>query len=100
MELVMAAKSTSTKNRMPTAVPSPMLSNTFGMVMNISEGPACRVADSLPEKAKMAGIIIRPAITAIAVSKISTVSVELSMETSFFIYEPKVIKMPIAMESE
>ena len=100
MELVIAANSTRTKNRMPTAEPSLMLSNTFGMVMNISEGPACSVSGSPPEKAKIAGIIINPAITAMAVSKISTVSVEPSMETFFFIYEPKVIRMPIAMESE
>ena len=100
MELVIAANSTSMKNRMPTAEPKPMLSNTFGMVMNISEGPACSMFGSPPEKAKIAGMIIRPAITAMAVSKISTVSVEPSMETLFFIYEPNVIKMPIAMESE
>ena len=85
MELVTAANSTNRKNRMPMAVPNPMLANTFGMVMNISAGPACRVFGSPPEKAKTAGIIIRPAIMAMAVSKISTFCVESSIEVSFFI---------------
>ena len=84
MELVIAANSTSTKNRIPTIVPIPMLSNTFGMVINIRAGPACRVFGSPPEKANTAGMIIRPAIIAIAVSKISTFLVESSMEMSFF----------------
>lgn len=71
------------KNRMPTAAPSPMLANTFGIVMNISAGPACRVSGSPPEKAKTAGMIMRPAMIAIAVSKISTFWVESSIEVSF-----------------
>ena len=85
MELVTAANSTSTKNSTPTPVPSPMLANTLGMVMNISAGPACRVSGSPPEKENTAGMIIRPAMIAMAVSKISTFFVEPSMETSFFI---------------
>ena len=40
--------------------------------MNIREGPACRVSGSPPENANTAGIIINPAMIAIAVSKIST----------------------------
>ena len=84
MELVTAANRTRTKNRMPTAAPSPMLANTFGIVMNISAGPACRVSGSPPEKAKTAGMIMRPAMIAIAVSKISTFWVESSIEVSFF----------------
>ena len=78
IELVTAAKSTSVKKRMPTTVPRPMLSKTFGMVMNM------RVSGSPPEKEKTAGMIIRPAMMAMAVSKISTFSVDSSMETSFF----------------
>ena len=61
-----------------------MLSNTLGMVMNISEGPACRVSGSPPEKENTAGMIIRPAMMAMAVSKTSTFSVDSSMETSSF----------------
>ena len=85
MELVSAAQSTSRKNMIPTKVPIPILANTFGMVINISDGPAWRVSGSPPENAKTAGMIIRPAIMAIAVSKISTFVVEPSIETSFFI---------------
>ena len=44
MELVTAANSTSRKKRIPTAVPNPMLSNTFGIVINIKDGPACSVS--------------------------------------------------------
>ena len=84
IELVSAAKSTRTKNRMPMAVPRPMESKTLGMVMNISDGPAFSAAGSPPEKAKTAGMIIRPAMMAMAVSKTSTLRVEPSMEMSFF----------------
>ena len=52
--------------------------------MNMRAGPACRVSGSPPEKEKTAGMIIRPAMMAMAVSKISTFSVDSSMETSFF----------------
>ena len=38
IELVTAANNTSRKNNMPTKVPSPILSKTFGMVMNIRDG--------------------------------------------------------------
>ena len=85
MELVSAANSTRRKNRIPITVPKPILANTFGMVINIREGPACRVSGSPPEKAKTAGMIIRPAMMAMAVSNTSTFSVDSSMETSFFI---------------
>ena len=40
MELVRAAKSTSTKNITPVSVPKPMLAKTFGIVMNMRDGPA------------------------------------------------------------
>ena len=53
--------------------------------MNIRDGPACKVFGSPPENAKTAGMIIRPAIMAMAVSKISTLRVELSIDVSFFI---------------
>ena len=53
-----------------------------------------------PENAKTAGIIIRPAIIAIPVSNISTFLVEDSIGTSFFIYEPKVTRIPIAIDRE
>ena len=85
MELVSAAQRTSRKNRIPTKLPNPMLAKTFGIVINISAGPACRLSASPPEKAKTAGMIISPAIMAMAVSKISTFLVEPSMEISFFI---------------
>ena len=84
MELVSAANSTRRKNRIPITVPKPILANTFGMVINIREGPACRVSGFPPEKAKTAGMIIRPAMIAMAVSKISTLRVESSIEVSFF----------------
>ena len=78
----------------------PMLSRTFGIVTNISDGPACKTSGSPPENAKTAGIIIRPAIIAIPVSNISTFLVEDSIGTSFFIYEPKVTRIPIAIDRE
>ena len=84
MELVSAANSTNRKNAMPITVPKPMESKTFGMVMNISEGPAFSALGSPPEKANTAGMIIRPAMMAMAVSKTSTLRVELSIGTSFF----------------
>ena len=62
-----------------------MLANTFGIVINISAGPACSVSGSPPEKANTAGMIIRPAIIAMAVSNTSTFLVESSIDTSFFI---------------
>ena len=40
MELVTAANSTSMKNTIPMTVPNPMFWNTFGIVINISDGPA------------------------------------------------------------
>ena len=49
IELVRAAHSTSTKNRIPMGVPNPILANTLGIVMNISAGPACKVSGSPPE---------------------------------------------------
>ena len=55
------------------------------MVINISAGPAFKVSAFPPEKANTAGIIIRPAMIAIAVSKISTFWVDSSIEVSFFI---------------
>ena len=45
---------------------------------------SCSVSGSPPENANTAGMIIKPAIIAIAVSKISTLVVELSIDTSFF----------------
>ena len=40
IELVTAANNTSKKNKIPAAVPKPILANTFGRVINISAGPA------------------------------------------------------------
>ena len=77
-----------------------MLSNILGIVMNINEGPAFKASGSPPEKANTAGIIIKPAIIAIAVSNISTFLVESSIDKSFFMYEPNVISIPIAIDSE
>ena len=54
------------------------------MVMNISEGPAFSALGSPPEKANTAGMIDQPAMMAMAVSKTSTLRVELSIGTSFF----------------
>ena len=69
--LVSAASNTSTKNRIPAPVPMPILAKTFGNVINIREGPAFSVSGLPPEKAKTAGMIIRPARIAMPVSKIS-----------------------------
>ena len=77
-----------------------MLSNTLGIVINIKDGPALRFSIFPLEKANTAGIIINPAIIAIAVSNTSTFSVEFSIETSFSVYEPNVIKIPIAIDKE
>ena len=79
--LVSAAISTSRKNSAPIHAP-PMRSNTFGSVTNISAGPLFSAALSPPEKENTAGITISPAITAMAVSKISTCAVVCSMSTS------------------
>ena len=83
--LVTAANNTSAKNRIPMILPKPMLAKIFGIVINIRDGPALSVLWSPPEKANTAGIIIRLAMMAIAVSKISTCSVDSSMLTSFLI---------------
>lgn len=83
IELVTAANSTSRKNKIPTTVPNPIFSNTFGIVININAGPACRVSGSPPENANTAGMIISPAIIAIAVSNTSTFLVESSSDVSF-----------------
>lgn len=83
IELVIAANNTNKKKMIPIPVPNPILANTLGIVMNIKDGPAFNVSISPPEKENTAGIIINPAIIAMAVSKISTFSVEPSMETSF-----------------
>ena len=83
MEEVSAAKMTSRKKAAPTAFPNCMLSNTFGSMTNIRLGPLCRILGSPPEKTKTAGITIRPARKAIAVSKISICRTELSRFVSF-----------------
>lgn len=82
---VSAAKNTITKNRHPIKPPSFILSNTFGRVINIRPGPAFKVEVSPPENTNTAGMIIRPAKKAIAVSKISICLTELSRLLSFFI---------------
>ena len=69
--LVRAARSTRRKNTTPMILPIPMLANTLGRVMNISEGPAFSFSGSPLKKENTAGIIIRPARKAIAVSKTS-----------------------------
>jgi len=53
-------------------LPNDILANTFGIVINIKEGPAFSVSGFPPEKANTAGIIIKPARKAINVSIIST----------------------------
>ena len=85
IEEVRAANRTNTKNKVPITVPPVILSNTLGSVTNISPGPLPKALSSPPEKAKTAGIIIRPAKKAIPVSKISICLTELSRLTSFFI---------------
>ena len=77
-----AASSTSTKNRIPAAVPIPILANTFGKVINMRDGPACKFSGFPPEKEKTAGMIINPASIAIPVSKISICVVERSRSIS------------------
>ena len=59
--------------------------NTFGSVMNIRLGPLVKTDSSPPEKAKTAGIIIKPARNAIPVSNISICRTEDSRLFSFFI---------------
>ena len=88
MALVSAAKSTSKKNPIPAIRPAPMLSKTFGNVINISEGPALSFAGSPPENANTAGITISPAKTATPVSTSSTLEVDISTSTSLVRYEP------------
>ena len=100
MDEVKAANKTNKKNKIPAKVPIPIEANTLGKVINIKEGPLPRLAASPPLKANTAGMIIKPAKMAINVSKISTCDVLFSISTSFFIYDPNVIKMPIAMDKE
>ena len=73
MELVTAANSTNKKKTIPIAVPNPMFAKTFGIVINIKAGPDFNVAALPPEKAKTAGMIISPAMIAIAVDRKSVV---------------------------
>ena len=63
MELVSAAKITRMKNTQPMIPPaSPMLLNTCGRMMNMSEGPAfCATASPEPSAAKVDGMIMKPA---------------------------------------
>ena len=68
---VIAARNTIKKNAVPIIVPPGIESNTLGSVTNISPGPCPSALSSPPEKAKTAGIIIRPARNAIPVSNIS-----------------------------
>ena len=63
---VRAAKNTRMKNVAPMKPPAVMLLNTLGSVMNIRPGPAFRASGPMNENT--AGIIIRPARNAIAVS--------------------------------
>ena len=76
MALVRAANKTNRKNKIPMILPKPMLAKMFGIVINISDGPALRVSALPPENANTAGMIIRLAMIAMAVSKISTCSVD------------------------
>ena len=71
IEEVKAANNTRRKKIAPIAVPNGMPANTFGKVINISPDPACIADSSPPEKRYTAGIIIKPAINAMPVSKIS-----------------------------
>ena len=80
--LVKAASKTSKKKVIPAKVPTPILAKVLGNVINISEGPACNVLGSPPEKANTAGIIIIPAKRAIPVSNISICVVDFSISTS------------------
>lgn len=70
IELVIAANNTNKKNMIPMPVPSLILANTLGIVMNIKDGPAFNISISPPEKEYTAKIIINPAIIKMAVSKI------------------------------
>ena len=70
IEDVIAATATIIKKTAPIKSPSvPIELNTFGKFAKINPGPAD--IPSFPAKAYTAGIIIRPARKAIAVSKIS-----------------------------
>ena len=83
MDEVSAANSTSRKNTPPIRWPIHMRSNTCGSVPNIRPGPALMPDGSPPLNATTAGTIIRPAIKAIAVSKISIWPTERSKLDSF-----------------
>ena len=52
IELVIAANNTNKKKMIPIPVPSPILANTLGIVMNIKDGPAFNVSMFPPEKRK------------------------------------------------
>lgn len=71
IEEVSAAKNTNMKKSVPIAPPNAMLLNTFGNVMNIRLGPACKFSAVPPENANTPGTTISPAMNAIPVSKIS-----------------------------
>ena len=71
MAEVTAAKSTSTKNAVPTNCPPGKDAKTWGMVIKTRPGPAASAASG-PPNATTAGMIMRPARNATPVSKIST----------------------------
>ena len=96
---VAAANNTSRKKRMPTRRPPVKLANTCGIVMNTNPGPDAFAASS-PPNATTAGMIIMPARNATDVSKSSTWFTLETRSSSFRIYEPYVIMMPMAMDSE
>ena len=83
IELVTAAMNTSTKNSAPITWPPGICPNTFGSVINMRPGPPL-FKPSSPLNTNTAGMIIKPAINAMAVSKISIWFTDLERFTSSF----------------
>ena len=72
MEEVSAASNTKIKNTAAITLEKAILSNTFGSITNIKDGPFASMDESPFENTNTAGTIISPARKATPVSKIST----------------------------
>ena len=94
---VSAARMTIRKKMAPINAPPNIFIKTFGSTPNIRLGPFDICAGSY---ATQAGTIIRPERKATPVSKSSMLKADFSIFISFFIYEPKVIRIPIAIDIE
>ena len=100
MEEVSAASNTKIKNTAAITLEKAILSNTFGSITNIKDGPFASMDESPFENTNTAGTIISPARKATPVSKISTCVTDFSRSAFFGIYDPNVIIIPIARDIE